>query len=195
MAEGTTMLGWLKHYAPRAANSGLGSQCWRLRREHGQSSGLRTCCGDCLPGWVKGSTDKSSAHQCQGRKHWRRKPPSGGPGAITVACYPAAMGFLKKAIRIGRNWTRRLFWLAGLWDRWVGPDGSEVETCCVITTEANAHWWRATAQPHARDHSPRPRGALAGAGDGAHRRALEPMLDPWPSDGWSRRGTSQLSLF
>ena len=33
---------------------------------------------------------------------------------------------------------QQLFWLAGIWDRWIGSDGSEVETCCVITTEANS---------------------------------------------------------
>lgn len=30
-----------------------------------------------------------------------------------------------------------LFGMAGLWERWAGPDGSEVESCTVITTAAN----------------------------------------------------------
>ena len=84
--------------------------------------------------------------------------------------------------------------MAGLWDRWIGPDGSEVETCCVITTRPN----HLLETLHDRMPVVIPRGLeeiWLEPGDGAHRRALEPMLDPWPSDGWSRRGTSQLSLF
>jgi putative SOS response-associated peptidase YedK len=29
------------------------------------------------------------------------------------------------------------FALAGLWERWLGPDGSEIDTCALLTTEAN----------------------------------------------------------
>ncbi len=32
----------------------------------------------------------------------------------------------------------RLFAFAGLWEHWMSPDGSEIRSCAVLTTEANA---------------------------------------------------------
>ena len=69
-----------------------------------------------------------------------------------------------------------------------------METCCVITTRPNA----LMAPLHDRMPVIVPAGleeVWLEAGDGAHRRALEPMLEPWPADGWGYRGEHQLSLF
>ena len=76
-----------------------------------------------------------------------------------------------------------MFWLAGVWDRWIGPDGSEVETCCVITTRPNS----LVAPLHDRMPVIIPEGLESlwlEPGDGAHRRALEPMLTPSPVEHW-----------
>lgn len=60
-------------------------------------------------------------------------------------CLVAADGFYEwRATRAGRwPWLFRLadgapFGLAGLWERWEGPDGTVLETCAVLTVEANA---------------------------------------------------------
>ncbi len=51
-------------------------------------------------------------------------------------CVLPARGFFEKGHRIRRK-DSHPFWLAGIWNRWMSPEGSELETCCVLTTEAN----------------------------------------------------------
>jgi putative SOS response-associated peptidase YedK len=71
----------------------------------------------------------------------------------------------------------------------VGPDGSELETCCVITTQANA-----LVKPlHNRMPVIIPNGleeVWLEPGDQHHRHALEPMLSPIAEQGWSCRPPS-----
>jgi putative SOS response-associated peptidase YedK len=43
----------------------------------------------------------------------------------------------KQPVRVHRA-DGRLLGLAGLWERWRGPDGVELETCTILTTGANA---------------------------------------------------------
>ena len=60
------------------------------------------------------------------RNSWRHK-----------RCLLPANAFYEKG-HIVRRKDYRSFWLAALWERWMSPDGSELESCCVITTRANA---------------------------------------------------------
>ena len=48
-----------------------------------------------------------------------------------------ATAFLEKGFRI-RKRDSSPFFLAGLWNRWLGADGSEIESCTVITTKASS---------------------------------------------------------
>lgn len=48
-----------------------------------------------------------------------------------------AKGGTKQPYLIRRR-DRQLMAFAGLWERWLGRDGSEVDSACIITTEANA---------------------------------------------------------
>jgi putative SOS response-associated peptidase YedK len=43
----------------------------------------------------------------------------------------------KQAFNIGMK-DDGLFAFAGLWDRWKGPDGKPIESCTILTTEANS---------------------------------------------------------
>ena len=75
------------------------------------------------------------------------------------------------------------FWLAGLWERWIGPDGSEVDSCCVLTTAPNA----LVAPLHDRMPVIVPAGleqAWLDTKDGPGLRALEPLLQGWDPEGW-----------
>jgi putative SOS response-associated peptidase YedK len=71
------------------------------------------------------------------------------------------------------------FAVAGLWESWVGPDGRPVETCALLTTEANA-----VVRP-VHDRMP----VLVGAQDfdrwldtDATSAELSPLLRPAPDD-------------
>jgi putative SOS response-associated peptidase YedK len=82
-----------------------------------------------------------------------------------------------------RRSDRQPFWLAGLWDRWIGPDGSELESCCVLTTAPNA----LVAPLHNRMPVILPDGleeAWLAPCDGPGLRALEPLLEGWDPQRW-----------
>ena len=161
------------------------NRCWLCgveRREHGEDR-LSHMLWGLLPGWVKdplqaprpiNARAETIAEKASFRGPWRHH-----------RCLLPSTGFFEKGHLIQRK-DRQLFWLAGVWDRWIGPDGSEVETCCVITTQPNS----LVAPLHDRMPVIIPEGLESiwlEPGDGAHRRALEPMLTPAPAEPWDCR--------
>ena len=82
-----------------------------------------------------------------------------------------------------RRRDRRPFWLGGLWDRWLGADGGELETCVVLTTAPNDLLVRV----HDRMPVVIPDGleqAWLESVDGPALRALEPLMAPWDPAPW-----------
>lgn len=75
---------------------------------------------------------------------------------------------------------RKPFAFAGLWDSWNGPDGSQVKTCTIITTEPNDLMSlihnRMPAILHPRDYArwldPSPQTP----------ESLQPLIQPYPAD-------------
>ena len=180
---------WMAHYAPRHLIKPT-EPVLALRREHGRN-GMAHMLWGLLPGWVNdplagprpiNARAETLSEKASFRGPWRHH-----------RCLLPANGFFEQGEQVQKN-DQDLFWLAGLWDRWIGADGSEVETCCVITTRPNS----LLKTLHDRMPVVIPTGleeAWLEPGDGAHRRALEAMLEPWDDSGWIRRGTSQLSLW
>ncbi|WP_320665016.1 SOS response-associated peptidase [Prochlorococcus sp. MIT 1223] len=59
------------------------------------------------------------------RNSWRHK-----------RCLLPANGFFEKKHLIRRKDSRD-FWLGGIWSKWMSQEGSELESCCVLTTTPN----------------------------------------------------------
>jgi putative SOS response-associated peptidase YedK len=150
-----------------------------LRQEHGLSGAALLLWG-LLPDWSRdplqgprpfNARSESVAEKASFRGPWRHR-----------RCLLPADGFWEKG-RLIRRRDGAPFWLAGLWERWIGPDGSEVESCCVLTTAANAliqplHDRMPVIVPHGLEE------AWLAPADGPGLRALQPLLSGWDPAGW-----------
>jgi len=114
-------------------------------------------------------------------------------------CLMPASGFFEKGYLIRRK-DKQPFWLGGIWNRWMSPEGSELESCCVLTTEPN----ELLKSLHNRMPVIIPNGIeeewLDSVKSGLELRTLEPILSSWSSDGWelepiNKTLTSQMTLF
>ena len=114
-------------------------------------------------------------------------------------CLIPASGFFEKGYRISKQ-DAQPFWFGGIWNRWMSHDGSELESCCILTTTANE-----LLRPlHNRMPVIIPNGLeeewTVSVKDVAELRALEPMLDGWSPHEWkvepiNKSPISQMSLF
>ncbi len=176
--QGGLPLGLEQHYAPRALIA-PGEPVLALRQEHGLLQPALMLWG-LLPEWSKdplagprpfNARAETVAEKASFRGAWRHR-----------RCLLPADAFLEKGHRIQRR-DQGLFWLAGIWDRWIGPDGSEVESCCVLTSAPNG----LVAPLHNRMPVIIPDGleqAWLETKDGPGLRALEPLLQGWDPGDW-----------
>jgi putative SOS response-associated peptidase YedK len=85
---------------------------------------------------------------------------------------------------------RRPFAIAGLWDHWEGPDGSDIKTCTIITTTPNEIMApihdRMPVIVHPRDYKkwldPSPQTP----------ESLQPLIKPFPAENMSVYAVSPL---
>jgi putative SOS response-associated peptidase YedK len=179
--------GLLEHHAPRSQVR-PGEPVLIQRQEQGRL-GVALALWGLLPEWSRdplgtrrpiNARSETVGEKPFFRGAWRHR-----------RCLLPADGFYewqKKADGTKQPWLFRRrggapFWLGGLWDRWIGPDGGELETCCVLTTAPN----QLLARVHDRMPVVIPDGleeAWLETADGAALRALEPLMGCWEEAGW-----------
>ena len=114
-------------------------------------------------------------------------------------CLIPASGFFEKKYRI-RMENYETFWLGGIWSKWTASDGTEWESCCVLTTEPNE-----LVKPlHNRMPVVVPNGYeeqwTEQVKDTDELKGLLPIMLGWPPDGWlvedvEKNKTDQMILF
>ena len=114
-------------------------------------------------------------------------------------CLIPASGFFEKNYRI-RKENYETFWLGGIWSKWISRDGTEIESCCVLTTEPN----KLVKPLHYRMPVIVPTGYkeqwTEQVKDSYELKVLKPIMMGWCQDGWlsekvSKKQTDQMSLF
>jgi putative SOS response-associated peptidase YedK len=114
-------------------------------------------------------------------------------------CLIPASGFFEKNYRI-RKENYETFWLGGIWSKWSSPNGAEIESCCVLTTEPNElvkplHHRMPVVVPQEFEQQ-----WTEQVKDVEELKGLLPIMMSWPSDGWvvedlKKKDTDQMSLF
>ncbi|WP_094556900.1 SOS response-associated peptidase [Synechococcus sp. 1G10] len=174
--------GLLKHYQPRQQVR-PGEPLLIQRQQHGRPEVSFAQWG-LVPGWLKDTHGKSRPINARSETV-SQKPFFRGPWRHHRCLLPAD-GFYEWHQK-QPYWIRRqdgaAFWLGGLWDHWIAPDGTELQTCCILTTTPNAllrpihdrmpvvimdGWEEAWLLPE----------------DAAELRGLEALMAPWNPAGW-----------
>ena len=114
-------------------------------------------------------------------------------------CLIPASGFFEKKYRI-RMENYETFWLGGIWSKWASPNGAELESCCVLTTESNElirplHHRMPVVVPQGYEEQ-----WTEQVKDNVELNGLLPIMMGWSTDGWvvedlKKKETDQMSLF
>ena len=176
--QGPLPAGLVRYYQPRPLIR-PGEPVLLQRQEHGAMEIALVLWG-LLPEWRKDPLEAPRPFNARAETV-AEKASFRGPWRHRRGLLPAD-AFYEKGHRIARS-DGAPFWLAAIWDRWIGPDGSEVESCCVLTTRPNA----LVAPLHERMPVLIPEGleqAWCEPLDGPGLRALEPLLQGWDPVDW-----------
>ena len=114
-------------------------------------------------------------------------------------CLIPSSGFFEKRFRI-RKENYETFWLGGLWSKWSSPDGAQIESCCVLTTEPNdliksLHHRMPVVVPNGFEEK-----WTEQVKDFDELKELLPIMMSWSPDGWileevNKAEINQMSLF
>ncbi|KGG14138.1 hypothetical protein EV05_0027 [Prochlorococcus sp. MIT 0601] len=149
--------------------------------------------------WVQDPFDPSRARPFNARAETIREKQFFKNSWRHKRCLLPASGFFERGYRIRRK-DCKPFWLAGIWNRWMGPEGSELETCCVITTQSNQlmkplHNRMPAIIPHGLEET-----WIAPQKTEQELKTLQPLLNEWSAENWVAESTkvsttNQMSLF
>ena len=114
-------------------------------------------------------------------------------------CLIPASAFFEKKYRI-RKENYETFWLGGIWSKWSSPDGTELESCCILTTKPNElvkplHHRMPVVVPEGYEEQ-----WTEQVKDADELKGLIPIMRGWSSNGWvvedlRKQETDQMSLF
>ena len=114
-------------------------------------------------------------------------------------CLIPASGFFEKQYRIRKD-NYETFWLGGIWSKWTSPDGAEIESCCILTTEPNAlvkplHYRMPVIVPAGYEKE-----WTEQVKDFDELKGLLPIMMGWSPHGWlvediKKKENDQMSLF
>ena len=86
--------------------------------------------------WAKDPFDKSNPRPINARSETVKEKKLFLNSWNSKRCLIPATGFFEKGFRI-RKKNYVTFWLGGIWSKWSSSDGAEIESCCILTTQAN----------------------------------------------------------
>ena len=114
-------------------------------------------------------------------------------------CLIPASGFYEKKYRL-RKKNYETFWLGGIWSKWSTSDGTEFESCCILTTEPNdlvktIHNRMPVVVPDGYEEK-----WTEQIKNSDKLKSLIPILRGWSSSGWikeeiNKKRIDQMSLF
>ena len=187
-----------RHYAPRPQVR-PGEPVLLQRQEHGRLE-VGLALWGLVPEWIKdplapGPDGRRRSRPINARSEtvadkpffrgaWRhRRALLPADGFYEWQQKPDGRGGVLRQPWLFRRRDRQPFWLGGLWDRWIGADGSELDTAVILTTAPNDLLRRV----HDRMPVLIPDGleeAWLAPADGPALRSLEPLMAPWDPAGW-----------
>ena len=114
-------------------------------------------------------------------------------------CLIPASGFFERK-KLFRKENYETFWLGGIWSKWTSSNGSEIESCCILTTESNdlikpLHHRMPVIVPNQYEEQ-----WTAQVKDFNELKCLFPIMSAWPQEGWvseevKQKEDNQMSLF
>ena len=149
--------------------------------------------------WAKDPFDKEKPRPFNARSETVEEKKLFSGSWIHKRCLIPASGFFEKKYRI-RKKNYETFWLGGIWTKWSSIDGSELESCCVLTTRPNElikplHHRMPVVVPEGYEEE-----WTEQVKDADELKGLLPIMMGWSPDGWvvedlEQKDTYQMSFF